>query len=181
MQQDVLPGEVKALVEKEEALYAAAPLVGGCCQAQAAPGDLTHLLPDMLPLCIWTTISRNSHVGTTYFQRTQARPKMLAIMDDSCEQVEAQLALLGCVGLPAHPIRYLIMDANSPGSVRLTFSWSAWAGWASMASRRVPNSLSLVAGCPRRRGISCIAVSRAASSATVNVSKIASLSARVQI
>ena len=47
-----MPGEVKALVEEEEALYAAAPLVGGCCQAQAAPSHLTHLLPDMLSLCI---------------------------------------------------------------------------------------------------------------------------------
>ena len=57
MQQRVLPGKVKALVEEEEALYAAAPLAGGRCKAQAAPSHLTHLLPDMLSLCIQETIS----------------------------------------------------------------------------------------------------------------------------
>ena len=63
MQKSVLPGEVKALVEEEEALYAAAPLAGGRCQAQAAPSHLTHLLPDMLSLHIQETISGTYHTA----------------------------------------------------------------------------------------------------------------------
>ena len=61
-------------------------------------------------------------------------------------------------------------------AVMHTFSRCASAGCACIAPLRVASSFSLVGAWPRMRGVSCIVASKAPSSATVSVSRMASLS-----